>query len=168
MVSVLKMTQYSPFISLSYKVFPFVRSSVFCISLLQKESMSQFLIFGLMLGTMCAQFVSRVTTRSYITNSQNVIIVSKFEGIFCTNVNAKNCQPDKIIAVQNIVPSRIRSSFALGRRSERHIKSERLWRISTAFLLRRAHDWTRTSTSIGNHPLKMACLPISPHAQFVL
>nr|AOE12479.1 hypothetical protein [uncultured bacterium] len=25
-----------------------------------------------------------------------------------------------------------------------------------------AHDWIRTSTSIGHHPLKMACLPISP------
>ena len=25
-----------------------------------------------------------------------------------------------------------------------------------------AHDWSRTSTSIGHHPLKMACLPIPP------
>jgi hypothetical protein len=29
-----------------------------------------------------------------------------------------------------------------------------------------AHDWTRTSTSLGNHPLKMACLPISPRGQY--
>ena len=25
-----------------------------------------------------------------------------------------------------------------------------------------AHDWIRTSTSIGHNPLKIACLPISP------
>ena len=25
-----------------------------------------------------------------------------------------------------------------------------------------ALDWTRTSTTLGHHPLKMACLPISP------
>ena len=29
-----------------------------------------------------------------------------------------------------------------------------------------AHDWIRTSTRVANHPLKMACLPISPRGHY--
>lgn len=42
------------------------------------------------------------------------------------------------------------------------------WYIPACLFIICAHGGTRTPTPLRHHPLKMACLPVSPHVQHVI